>query len=133
MSWTDVDTVRLLSNIDPTEISDEQLSAIIELAETIIKRELPSDFDYETNLELLKIASSYYSAYLAMVKLRGKLPIRYTLGRLRIVDPVTGKNFYEEYRRCLALLRRNEAISSEIERDWRETLLAKEERGTYVS
>ena len=120
-----------VTQTSPTDYSLETSTGVITFVSAPTSgAEVTADYDYSEDAEILKLASSYLTAYLCMVKKRGKLPVRISLSRLRIVDPETGINFWRQYRRFLLILKGNEAVSTApTTRSWSTTLGRKEQRG----
>lgn len=118
--------------VEPTDYSlDTSTGTIIFITAPASGLKITADYNYSEDAEVLTLASSYLAAYLCMVKTRGKLPIRYSMGRLRVVDPDTGSHFWLQYRKYLGILRQNEGISTlPTERAWSSIIDRKEYKGS---
>lgn len=51
--------------------------------------------------DLMKEAASYKAAFLAMIRLKGKVPTKYSIGRMRVTDEIPGVNFRDRSREVL--------------------------------
>jgi len=81
---------------------------VLETAPAKNKERISANYSYHKNTidyTLVTKASAYLTAYLAVLRLSGRLPISYTLGRaLRVNTKDMGHRFYHEYLSILNMI-----------------------------
>jgi len=126
-AWTDSQDEGTKSLVTVSSIEPETGRVELASAPSTEIKKLTADYSFylgnTPDWSLLKAVSSYFTAYLAMVKLKGKTPVKYSLGRLRVTDEVSGGKFLREALRLLHQLRNQMAVKTK----------GREENGTQRS